>query len=125
MPLTGTLQTAEELRRAGFTEEQANLLAGKFEETAQARSQDWKEFIRQEFSLFKNEIDRSFEGFEGRMETRFEAVNTKFEGVNTRIEAVRAELYSAQRDQLLKFVTILVALLSIAVAVIKLFPDLN
>ncbi len=114
MPLTDTLKTAEELRRAGFTENQANVLAGTFEESAQAQSQDLKEFIRGEFTAL-----------EARLNTRFEGINTKFEGVYTRIEAVRAELYSAQRDQLLKFVTILVALLSIAVAVIKLFPDLN
>ncbi len=114
MPLTDTLKTAEELRRAGFTENQANVLAGKFEETAQAQSQDLKEFIRGELTAL-----------EARLNARFEGINTKFEGVYTRIEAVRAELYSAQRDQLLKFVTILVALLSIAVAVIKLFPDLN
>ena len=121
MPLTDTLKTAEELRRAGFTENQANLLAGKFEETAQAQSQDLKEFIRGEFTALEARLNTRFEA----INTKFEGVNTKFEGVYTRIEAVRAELYSAQRDQLLKFVTILVALLSVAVAVIKLFPDLN
>ena len=125
MPLTDTLKTAEELRRAGFTENQANVLAGKFEETAQAQSQDLKEFIRGELTAFEARLEARLDArFEG-VNTKFEGVNTKFEGLNARIEAVRAELYSAQRDQLLKFVTILMALLSIAVAVIKLFPDLN
>ena len=44
--------------------------------------------------------------------------------MDSKIEGLRAELHSSLRDQLLKFVTILVAVVSLAVAVIKLFPDL-
>ena len=47
------------------------------------------------------------------MESRLEA----------KIEAVRAELPPALRDQLLKFAMILIAGLSVAVAIIKLFPN--
>lgn len=53
--------------------------------------------------------------------SRFEALEHR---VDSMIEGLRAELHSSLRDQLLKFVTILVAVVSLSVAVIKLFPDL-
>ena len=56
MPITDALKTAADLRKVGFTEEQAAILAEKYEETAQAQSQDWKVFIRAEF----RECGRSF-----------------------------------------------------------------
>ena len=104
MPITDTLKNAEELRRAGFPEQQANLLAAKLEETAQAQSEDLKSFIRTELG-----------NMEARMEARFDA----------RIESVRAEMHSLARDQLLKFITVMALMFSVAVAVIKLFPNLS
>ena len=120
------------MRDAGFNDRQANALAQKFEETAHAQGEDLKDFIRSEF-------DRRFESMEARMDTRFSKVNEQFSNIDsrfaqvdvqfaemgTKIEAVRAELHSSLRDQMLKFITILVAVVSVAVAVIKLFPDLH
>ena len=100
MPITDTLKTAEDLRRVGFPEQQANLLAAKLEETAQAQSEDLKSFIRAEL---------------GNLEIRLE----------TKIESLRAEMHSLARDQLLKFVTVTALMMSVAVAVIKLFPNLS
>jgi len=118
MPITDALKTAADLRKVGFTEEQAAILAEKYEETAQAQSQDLKDFIRAEIQG-------------GRAELRAETADLRMgiRGVRGEIRAemadLRAEFHSALRDQLLKIVTILIAVVSLAVAIIKLFPDLN
>lgn len=98
MPITDTLKTAEEFRQVGFSDEQAGLLSVKLEETAQAQSEDLKQFIRSQFSLQGARID-------------------------ARLEGLRADFQTSLRDQLLKFITIMVGLISLAVVVIKLFPN--
>ena len=70
----------------------------KLEETAQAQSQDLKEFFRAELAL---------------LESRLEA----------KLEGLRADFHHSLHDQLLKFVMVLIAALSVAVAIIKLFPN--
>lgn len=73
------------------------------EEAVQAQNQDLKTF-------FISELDRRFMLFESR--------------INVRIEELRTELHSSLRDQTFKFITVMVAMTSLAVAVIKLFPNL-
>ncbi len=80
------------------------MLSQKFEETPQAQNQDLKTF-------FVSEMDRRFEMFESRMNVRF--------------EEIRTELHSSLRDQTFKYVTIMMAMITLAVAVIKLFPNLQ
>lgn len=82
----------------GLSEEQASLLAHKLEDAANLQSQDLKAFIRAENAA---------------MEERWTA----------RLEGARADLEASMRQQMLRFVTIVAALLTVAVAVIKLFPD--
>ncbi len=154
MPITNTLKSAEDFRRVGFTEDQSNMLASKLEETAQAQSEDLKQFIRQELGVFRSDLDAQFEGiksefrsfraemsahFEGiraemdtkfdgmraEMDVKFEGVKTEFQTVRAEIQSVRAEIHDVARDQLMKFVTVVVAVVSIAVAIIKLFPNLG
>ena len=100
MPITDTLKTAEEFRGAGFSEEQASLLAHKLEEAIQANNQDLKEFIRGEF-----------EHFETRMDAKF--------------SEIRVEFHQSMKDLTIKLVGVMIAVVSLAVAVIKLFPDLH
>ncbi len=125
MPITNTLKSAEDFRRVGFTEEQSNMLASKLEETAQAQSEDLKQFIRQELGVFRAEMNAQFEGIRAEMDVKFEGVKTEFQTVRAEIQSVRAEIHDVARDQLMKFVTIIVAVVSIAVAIIKLFPNLG
>jgi len=91
MPITNTLKTAAELKLAGFPENQANVLAEKFEETATAVSEDLKSFISRELDRKLNEL--------------------------------RVEFHSSMRDQTFKMMAVLIAALSLAVAIIKLFPN--
>ena len=104
MPITDTLKTAEEFREVGFTDEQANLLAHKMEEPILAQNQDLK-------TPFVSQMDRRFELFESRMNVRF--------------EEIRTELHASLRDQMVNFITIMMAIITLAVAVIKLFPNLQ
>ncbi|MBI4081982.1 MAG: hypothetical protein HY423_05160 [Candidatus Lambdaproteobacteria bacterium] len=61
MPITQERQKFQDMRAVGFSEDQAALLAAKFEATAQAASEDIKAFI-------SSELDRRF----AEMEARFE-----------------------------------------------------
>jgi hypothetical protein len=108
MPITDTLKNAEDFRRVGFTQEQSSVLAAKLEDTVHRQSEDLKVFIRQELILFRAEL---------RGELR--------EGLATiRVEmgSLRADFHSALRDQLVKIVAIVAALITAAVAIIKLVP---
>ena len=87
------------------------MLSQKFEETAQAQSQDLKEFIREEFKTFEHRMEARFTSMEGKI-----AVGD---------QSLRAELHASLRDQTFKFVTIIMAMITLAVAVIKLFPNLQ
>lgn len=42
---------------------------------------------------------------------------------NARLEGLRADLEASMRQQMLRFVTIVATLLTVAVAIIKLFPN--
>ena len=88
----------QDLRAAGFTQQQAEVLAEKLEATAQAASQDMKGFIRTELSAF-----------EGRLDTRFAEQEARFE--------------RALRLQLAAILTAFIGVTTLAVAIIKLFPN--
>ncbi|MFI5400662.1 MAG: hypothetical protein ACHQZQ_06395 [SAR324 cluster bacterium] len=98
MPITQERQTMQDLRGAGFSPEQAEVLAEKLEAAEQATQQDLKEFIRQEFAQSRQE-----------MNTRFAEQEARFE--------------RALRMQLATILTAVVAVTTLAVAIIKLFPN--
>ena len=116
MPITDTLRTAEQLRRVGFTEEQAILLSAKYEETAQALGQDLKEFIREQNSTLRTEIRADSQALRAEFDTFQMEMRSEH-------NALRAELHSAMRDQLMKFIAVMAMIISLAVAIIKLFPN--
>jgi hypothetical protein len=102
MPILDTPQSAEEFRQAGFTERQSSLLAHKLEEAVQKNNEDLRQFI-----------GKALGDLETRMVARMEIG----------FQSLRAEFHSQLRDQLLKMFAIQIAILSLAVAVIKLFPN--
>jgi hypothetical protein len=176
MPITDTLKNAEDFRRVGFTQEQASVLAAKFEDTAHRQSEDLKAFIRQEFGLFRAEIREEFAKIRGEMSSLRAEVKEEITSVRVEMGALRAEMkeeiasvrvemgtlraemkeeiasvrvemgtlraemkeeiasvrvdmggmradfHSALRDQLVKIVAIVAALITAAVAIIKLVP---
>ena len=107
MPITDTLQNAKRLEATGLSAEQSQSISEIVEEAIHAGRQDLKDFIRSELKELRNDFD------------------FKHQELRTEIANLRADFHSALRDQLLKFVAIMAMMFSIAVAIIKLFPDLN
>jgi len=108
MPITQERQTMQDLRGAGFTQQQAEVLAEKLEATAQATQQDLKDFIRQELNTRFAESDNKFAQFRQEINTRFAELGT--------------EMHATQKDLAFKLIATMIAAISLAVAVIKLFP---
>ncbi|MFI5400919.1 MAG: hypothetical protein ACHQZQ_07710 [SAR324 cluster bacterium] len=104
MPITQERQTMQDLRAAGFSSEQAEVLAEKLEAAAQATQQDLKDFIRQEFAQSRQEN------------------NTRFAEMDVKFAELRTEMHATQKDLAFKLMATMVAAISLAVAIIKLFP---
>jgi len=122
MPITEERQTIQELRAAGFSEEQALLLAAKLEATAQATSQDLKGFIKAELGKLMAELDKRFADVDQRfveLEARFE---TRLAGMEARLAGMEARFEHALRVQLAAILTAFVGVTGLAVALIKLLP---
>ncbi|MBI4082734.1 MAG: hypothetical protein HY423_09000 [Candidatus Lambdaproteobacteria bacterium] len=122
MPITQERQTIQELRGVGFSEPQALLLAAKLESVAQATSEDLKAFMDRRFS----EIDARFEHMEARFEARFERLEahmeTRFAQMDTRFAEQKADFEHSLRLHLATILSAFVAVVGLAVAIIKLFP---
>jgi len=145
MPITEERQAIQDLRDAGFSQRQAEVLAAKLEISAQATQQGLKDFIRQElstrfaesdnkfsqfrqevkaeFAQFRQEVKAEFAQVRAEMNTRFAEVNTRFAQTDVKIADLRTELHSSLRDQTLKLIAVLIAAISLAVAIIKIFPN--
>jgi len=127
MPITQERQTMQELRAAGFSEQQAEVLAAKLEAAAQATQQDLKGFIRQEFAQFRQETvtrfaeaDAKFAQF--RQEVKAEFAQVRME-MDVKFAELRTEMHATQKDLAFKLIATIVAVVSLAVAIIKLFPN--
>jgi hypothetical protein len=94
------------------TAPQAEKLAEPFE-----RSQS------QGFEKFAELLDRRFSELEARLSAFESRIDAKFAGVDARFEGLRAEFYKALHDNLMKTFGFVVAEVSLAVAIIKLFTD--
>jgi len=108
MPITQERQTMQDLRDAGFSQQQAEVLAAKLEATAQATGQDLKDFIRQELASFRQEMKAEFGQVRSEMDVKF--------------AELRTEMHATQKDLAFKLIATMIAAISLAVAIIKLFP---
>ena len=120
MPITTELHNVRELKEAGFNDRQAEKLAELLERSIQQGFEKFVEVldrnmveVRQEFALLRSEM--------AQMESR---LNARIDAMDGKIESVRAELYKAHSELLLKIVATFVGVVSLAVAIIKLFPNL-
>ncbi len=136
MPITDALKTAKQLQQAGLTPAVAELLAEKFEETAQATHGSISELIRQEFAALRSELGIQFAQIDGKfvqMEGKFAQIDGKFaqidgkfaqiDGKFAQMEGKLGELEGKfERSMRMQLVAI-IAVISLAVAIIKLFPN--
>ena len=108
MPITDTLQNSKRLEALGFDHEKSQGISEILEDAIQAGQQDLKEFIRAELQGVKIELQSELNDVKGKL--------------NVVKNELRAEFHMGMRDQLLKFVAIMAMMISLAVAIIKLFP---
>lgn len=99
MPITSELQNTRELREAGFSQQQAEKLAELFERSQAQGFEKFAEVLQRELGEVRSELREE-------------------------IKDLRIELHQTLRDQLLKIVGVMVGVGGLAVAIIKLFPNL-
>jgi hypothetical protein len=114
--ITSELRNVRELKEVGFTEKQAEKLAELFE---RSQSQGFEKFAEM-MAAMEGRLDARFAAVEARMTAMEERLTLRLDG---KIDSLRAELYKALHDQLLKMFALVVGVVSLAVAIIKLFPD--
>jgi hypothetical protein len=120
MPITQERQTMQDLRAAGFSQQQAEVLAAKLEATAQATPQDLKDFIRQELTTRFAESDNRFAQFRQEQKAEFGQVRSE---MDVKFAELRVELHSTQKDLTYKLIATIVAVTSLGIAIVKLFPN--
>lgn len=99
MPITSELHNTRRLRDAGFSQEQAEILAELLEDSQQQGFEKFAEVLTLELGKVRHEL-------------------------NGEIKDLRAEMHASMKDLAVKLMTLVVAVVTVAVAVIKLFPDL-
>ena len=99
----------------GFSEEQAIVLAEKFEAAAQATGEDLKGFIVAELDKRFAGVDSRFAGLTAEMERRSAVIETRLAEMEARFER-------SLRVLLVSILTAFVGVTGLAVAIIKLLP---
>ena len=121
----------QDLRAAGFSPQQAEVLAEKLESAAQATQQDLKDFIRQELTTRFAEADNKATQFRQDVKAEFtqfrQDVKAEFAQVrgdmNSRFAEQEARFERSLRVLLATILTAFVGVTTLAVAIIKLFPN--
>ncbi|MEE8554583.1 MAG: hypothetical protein V3T00_01890 [bacterium] len=118
MPITPELDNSRRLKAVGFTVEQAETLTEIIEGAQRQGFERFSEVLERSFSAFRNEMNQRF----GQLDSAFVQLDSKLDTVRAEL---RAELHSGLRDQMLKFIGIMAMMISLAVAIIKLFPNVQ
>lgn len=108
MPITSELHNVQKLRDVGFTQQQAETLATVIESAQQ-----------QGFEKFAAVLEQGLVGVRNDLAAGLASVRNEMALLESRLET---RIESSLRDQTFKMIAVFVALLSVAVAVIKLFP---
>ena len=116
MPITSERQNVQKLRGVGFSQDQAVTFAEIIERLHQQGFEKFSEVLERSMTDFRQQMDRRFADFDARLELLESRMDTK-------IEQLRVELHSSLRTLKVRLVGAVVAIVSLAVAVIKLFPD--
>ncbi len=121
MPITEELKTAQELRAAGAAPALAELLAAKLEVTAAAtRDATFRDFLAEMKTLHTN-MDLRFANMRTEMDLRFANMDVRF----AKLETLIAESKASHEASMRGFMAAMIAALGVAVAIIKLFPNLH
>jgi len=97
MPITAELENVKKFESVGFTHEQAEILAEVHKSTAESHVKSLKDYL-----------DRKFESVDA--------------GIDSSEQRLKTEIAKSNTDLLIKIFGIVAGSLSIAVAILKLFP---
>jgi DNA anti-recombination protein RmuC len=151
MPLTNTLETARRIEALGFTHQQAQGFAELLEDTAHATQQDLKDFIREQIGTLDRKLDAQEEKLAGKLDAQEEKLAGKLDAqeeklagklgaqeeklagkldalegrINVRFAEQEARFEHSLRMQLATILTAIIGVVGLAVAIIKLFPNVH
>ena len=134
MPITTELQNVRELKEVGFTEKQADKLAELFERSLSQGFEKFAELLDRRLVALEARLvalearmaalEARMVAMEERLVARMVAMEERLEArIDARSEGVRTEFYKAAHDNLMKIFALVVGTVSLAVAIIKLFPN--
>ena len=103
MPITAELENVRKFESVGFTHEQAEVLTESLEKAVTSGHESLKDFIRQQNKELRNEL------------------SIDIASVRNEIKDLEVHMLESQRDLMIKFITIVTAIVGIATAIIKLF----
>ena len=143
MPITAELENVRKFESVGFTHEQAEVLTESLEKAVTSGHESLKDFIRQQNKELRNEIGVDIAGVRNeikdvrnelkqdikdvRNELSLEITSVRNElgleikGLEVSIAKTETRLMESQRDLMIKFITIVTAIVGIATAIIELF----
>ena len=91
--------------------------------------EDLKDFIRQELTMQFAESDNRFAQFRQEQKAEFAQVrhemNERFAATDVKFAELRTEMHATQKDLAYKLIATIVAVTSLGIAIIKLFPNAN
>ncbi len=120
MPITDTLQNARRIEDKGLTPEVSQDISDIVEKSVQAGQQDLKGFTRNEMVGMETRLVAKIEEVRAEGKAGREALRHE---LTVEIRDNRVEMHSLARDQSLKFFAIGATMITLATAIIKLFPN--
>jgi HSP90 family molecular chaperone len=118
MPITSELQNVRELKEVGFTDRQAEKLAEMHERSQTQGFEKFVEVLERGLGDLRNEMKLEMKLMEARLDARIE-------GLRLEMHQTLNVMLQAQNAMLLKIFGMFVGVISLAVAIIKLFPNLR
>jgi len=89
--------------------------------------EDLKDFIRQELTMQFAESDNRFAQFRQEQKAEFAQVrhemNERFAATDVKFAELRTEMHATQKDLAYKLIATIVAVTSLGIAIVKLFPN--
>jgi len=121
VPITDPLKTAQELRAAGAPPALAELLAQKLEAVAAASKESAFQDFQSEIKDLRAEINLQVAAFRAEIAIFRAEIELRF----AKLETLIAEAKASQEHSLRLFMGAVLAALGVAVAIIKLFPNVQ
>jgi hypothetical protein len=119
-PITSERQNIQILRESGLPDRQAEAIAAVVENAIQSGFEKFAEVLSRELGAIRTELKAEIAGVRSELKTEIAAVRSE---LKIEIRDSRIDIQKSINDQVWKIVGAVTAIVSIAVAIIKLFPN--